>query len=120
MYSQALVYIFHQYMCITLNVLDVFETIFDVNCCAVRDLHAVPCLCALQKCLLLSKQGRVALQIYSINLFLSRWLVIAVGLVRAYLARGSYHGLYYSIEKPLNFFQTAALLEVSDLGAIFI
>uniref|UniRef100_A0A665WF00 Very-long-chain (3R)-3-hydroxyacyl-CoA dehydratase n=1 Tax=Echeneis naucrates TaxID=173247 RepID=A0A665WF00_ECHNA len=29
------------------------------------------------------------------------WLVIAVGLVRAYLARGSYHGLYYSIEKPL-------------------
>uniref|UniRef100_A0A4W6BYK9 Very-long-chain (3R)-3-hydroxyacyl-CoA dehydratase n=1 Tax=Lates calcarifer TaxID=8187 RepID=A0A4W6BYK9_LATCA len=30
------------------------------------------------------------------------WLVIAVGLVRAYLARGSYHGLYYSIEKPLN------------------
>lgn len=107
-------------MCITLNVLDVFETIFAVNCCAVRDLHAVPCLCALQKCLLLSKQGRVALQIYSINLFLSRWLVIAVGLVRAYLARGSYHGLYYSIEKPLNFFQTAALLEVSDLGAIFI
>uniref|UniRef100_A0A674PJG7 Very-long-chain (3R)-3-hydroxyacyl-CoA dehydratase n=1 Tax=Takifugu rubripes TaxID=31033 RepID=A0A674PJG7_TAKRU len=34
------------------------------------------------------------------------WLVIAVGLVRAYLARGSYHGLYYSIEKPLKFFQT--------------
>lgn len=41
-----------------------------------------------------------------------RWLVIAVGLVRAYLARGSYHGLYYSIEKPLKFFQTGALLEV--------
>ncbi|XP_064419311.1 very-long-chain (3R)-3-hydroxyacyl-CoA dehydratase 2 [Latimeria chalumnae] len=40
------------------------------------------------------------------------WLVIAVGLVRAYLARGSYHGLYYSIEKPLKFFQTGALLEV--------
>uniref|UniRef100_A0A674MIR9 Very-long-chain (3R)-3-hydroxyacyl-CoA dehydratase n=1 Tax=Takifugu rubripes TaxID=31033 RepID=A0A674MIR9_TAKRU len=39
------------------------------------------------------------------------WLVIAVGLVRAYLARGSYHGLYYSIEKPLKFFQTGALLE---------
>uniref|UniRef100_A0A3Q1HD00 Very-long-chain (3R)-3-hydroxyacyl-CoA dehydratase n=1 Tax=Anabas testudineus TaxID=64144 RepID=A0A3Q1HD00_ANATE len=32
------------------------------------------------------------------------WLVIAVGLVRAYLARGSYHGLYYSIEKPLKWF----------------
>ncbi|KAG7253163.1 hypothetical protein CRUP_028130 [Coryphaenoides rupestris] len=41
------------------------------------------------------------------------WLVIAVGLVRAYLARGSYHGLYYSIEKPLKFFQTGAVLEVS-------
>ncbi|KAI5621248.1 very-long-chain (3R)-3-hydroxyacyl-CoA dehydratase 2, partial [Silurus asotus] len=41
------------------------------------------------------------------------WLVIAVGLVRAYLTRGSYHGLYYSIEKPLKFFQTGALLEVS-------
>ncbi|NXJ03746.1 HACD2 dehydratase, partial [Odontophorus gujanensis] len=41
-----------------------------------------------------------------------RWLVIAVGLVRAYLAKGSYHSLYYSIEKPLKFFQTGALLEV--------
>uniref|UniRef100_A0AAZ3QPP0 Very-long-chain (3R)-3-hydroxyacyl-CoA dehydratase n=2 Tax=Oncorhynchus TaxID=8016 RepID=A0AAZ3QPP0_ONCTS len=40
------------------------------------------------------------------------WLVIAVGLVRAYLVRGSYHGLYFSIEKPLKFFQTGALLEV--------
>ncbi|KAG7463899.1 hypothetical protein MATL_G00181510 [Megalops atlanticus] len=40
------------------------------------------------------------------------WLVIAVGLVRAYLAKGSYHGLYYSIEKPLKFFQTGALLEI--------
>jgi hypothetical protein len=39
-------------------------------------------------------------------------LVIAVGLVRAYLAKGSYHSLYYSIEKPLKFFQTGALLEV--------
>uniref|UniRef100_W5M3L3 Very-long-chain (3R)-3-hydroxyacyl-CoA dehydratase n=1 Tax=Lepisosteus oculatus TaxID=7918 RepID=W5M3L3_LEPOC len=39
------------------------------------------------------------------------WLVIAVGLVRAYLAKGSHHGLYYSIEKPLKFFQTGALLE---------
>lgn len=43
----------------------------------------------------------------------SSWLVIAVGLVRAYLVRGSYHGLYFSIEKPLKFFQTGALLEVS-------
>ncbi|XP_023613069.1 very-long-chain (3R)-3-hydroxyacyl-CoA dehydratase 2 [Myotis lucifugus] len=45
------------------------------------------------------------------SLFL-RWLVIAVGLVRAYLAKGSYHSLYYSIEKPLKFFQTGALLEI--------
>lgn len=44
--------------------------------------------------------------------FSFRWLVIAVGLVRAYLAKGSYHSLYYSIEKPLKFFQTGALLEV--------
>ncbi|XP_073408002.1 LOW QUALITY PROTEIN: very-long-chain (3R)-3-hydroxyacyl-CoA dehydratase 2-like [Dendrobates tinctorius] len=40
------------------------------------------------------------------------WLVIAVGLVRTYLAKGSYHSLYYSIERPLKFFQTGALLEV--------
>ncbi|KAM6461604.1 very-long-chain (3R)-3-hydroxyacyl-CoA dehydratase 2 isoform 1-T1 [Liasis olivaceus] len=40
------------------------------------------------------------------------WLVIAVGLVRAYLAKGSYHNLYHSIERPLKFFQTGALLEV--------
>ncbi|CAM4533794.1 unnamed protein product [Lepidochelys kempii] len=40
------------------------------------------------------------------------WLVIAVGLVRAYLTKGSYHSLYYSIEKPLKFFQTGALLEL--------
>ncbi|KAM4626655.1 very-long-chain (3R)-3-hydroxyacyl-CoA dehydratase 2 [Discoglossus pictus] len=40
------------------------------------------------------------------------WLVIAVGLVRTYLAKGSYHNLYYSIEKPLKFFQTGALLEI--------
>uniref|UniRef100_A0A3P9L605 Very-long-chain (3R)-3-hydroxyacyl-CoA dehydratase n=1 Tax=Oryzias latipes TaxID=8090 RepID=A0A3P9L605_ORYLA len=46
------------------------------------------------------------------------WLVIAVGLVRAYVARGSYHGLYYSIEKPLKFFQTGALLEV--LSRVFL
>ncbi|NWS72612.1 HACD2 dehydratase, partial [Crotophaga sulcirostris] len=47
-----------------------------------------------------------------LDFFLSfRWLVIAVGLVRAYLAKGSYHSLYYSIEKPLKFFQTGALLE---------
>ncbi|OBS70558.1 hypothetical protein A6R68_00904, partial [Neotoma lepida] len=42
------------------------------------------------------------------------WLVIAVGFVRAYLAKGSYHNLYYSIEKPLKFFQTGALLECSN------
>ncbi|XP_065417581.1 very-long-chain (3R)-3-hydroxyacyl-CoA dehydratase 2 isoform X3 [Chrysemys picta bellii] len=41
-----------------------------------------------------------------------RWLVIAVGIVRAYLTKGSYHSLYYSIEKPLKFFQTGALLEI--------
>ena len=42
-----------------------------------------------------------------------------MGLVRAYLARGSYHGLYYSIEKPLKFFQTGALLEVRLEGLGF-
>ncbi|KAG8432164.1 hypothetical protein GDO86_016706 [Hymenochirus boettgeri] len=40
------------------------------------------------------------------------WLVIAVGLVRAYLSKGSYHNLYYAIERPLKFFQTGALLEI--------
>uniref|UniRef100_A0A8C2J2G6 Very-long-chain (3R)-3-hydroxyacyl-CoA dehydratase n=2 Tax=Cyprinus carpio TaxID=7962 RepID=A0A8C2J2G6_CYPCA len=43
------------------------------------------------------------------------WLVIAVGLVRAYLARGSYHGLYYSIEKPLKYFQTGINLFTQHL-----
>ncbi|CAJ0915765.1 unnamed protein product, partial [Ranitomeya imitator] len=32
--------------------------------------------------------------------------------VRTYLAKGSYHSLYYSIERPLKFFQTGALLEI--------
>ncbi|XP_038603194.1 very-long-chain (3R)-3-hydroxyacyl-CoA dehydratase 2 [Tachyglossus aculeatus] len=41
------------------------------------------------------------------------WLVIAVGLVRAFLAKGDYHSLYYSVEKPLKFFQTGALLEIA-------
>ncbi|XP_043930849.1 very-long-chain (3R)-3-hydroxyacyl-CoA dehydratase 2 [Protopterus annectens] len=45
------------------------------------------------------------------------WLVIAVGLVRAYLAKGSHHGLYFSIEKPLKFFQTGALLEILHCAA---
>ncbi|NXD84949.1 HACD2 dehydratase, partial [Halcyon senegalensis] len=48
------------------------------------------------------------------------WLVIAVGLVRAYLAKGSYHSLYYSIEKPLKFFQTGALLEEYLLTAKYL
>lgn len=57
------------------------------------------------------QSGRSPLTLSSLH-STSRWLVIAVGLVRAYLARGSYHGLYYSIEKPLKFFQTGAILEV--------
>ncbi|XP_033018677.1 very-long-chain (3R)-3-hydroxyacyl-CoA dehydratase 2 [Lacerta agilis] len=40
------------------------------------------------------------------------WLVIAVGLVRAYFTKGSYHNLYYSVEKPLKFFQTGAFVEI--------
>ncbi|XP_040296904.1 very-long-chain (3R)-3-hydroxyacyl-CoA dehydratase 2 [Bufo bufo] len=45
------------------------------------------------------------------------WLVIAVGLVRTYLAKGTYHNLYYSIERPLKFFQTGALLEIVHCAA---
>ncbi|KAH0504436.1 Very-long-chain (3R)-3-hydroxyacyl-CoA dehydratase 2 [Microtus ochrogaster] len=48
------------------------------------------------------------------------WLVIAVGFVRAYLAKGSYHSLYYSIEKPLKFFQTGALLEVQSEDSVLL
>ncbi|MGH0161945.1 UNVERIFIED_CONTAM: hypothetical protein FKN15_041803 [Acipenser sinensis] len=48
------------------------------------------------------------------------WLVIAVGLVRAYLSKGSYHGLYYSIERPLKFFQTGALLEVQNEDSVLL
>uniref|UniRef100_A0A3B3Q9B6 Very-long-chain (3R)-3-hydroxyacyl-CoA dehydratase n=1 Tax=Paramormyrops kingsleyae TaxID=1676925 RepID=A0A3B3Q9B6_9TELE len=59
----------------------------------------------------------VYLVIYNV-VMTAGWLVIAVGLVRAYLAKGSYHGLYYSIEKPLKFFQTGAILEVSVRGRI--
>ncbi|KAM8933364.1 very-long-chain (3R)-3-hydroxyacyl-CoA dehydratase 2-like [Pelodytes ibericus] len=39
------------------------------------------------------------------------WLVIAIGLIRTYLANGSYQ-LYYSIENPLKFFQTVAVVEI--------
>ncbi|KPP66821.1 PHS1 protein-like [Scleropages formosus] len=53
----------------------------------------------------------VYLVIYNV-VMTAGWLVIAVGLVRSYLAKGSYHGLYYSIEKPLKFFQTGAVLEI--------
>ncbi|XP_048834145.1 very-long-chain (3R)-3-hydroxyacyl-CoA dehydratase 2 [Brienomyrus brachyistius] len=57
----------------------------------------------------------VYLVIYNV-IMTAGWLVIAVGLVRAYLAKGSYHGLYYSIEKPLKFFQTGAILEILHCG----
>ncbi|XP_023682713.1 very-long-chain (3R)-3-hydroxyacyl-CoA dehydratase 2 [Paramormyrops kingsleyae] len=57
----------------------------------------------------------VYLVIYNV-VMTAGWLVIAVGLVRAYLAKGSYHGLYYSIEKPLKFFQTGAILEILHCG----
>ncbi|XP_071978261.1 very-long-chain (3R)-3-hydroxyacyl-CoA dehydratase 2 isoform X2 [Engystomops pustulosus] len=55
--------------------------------------------------------GTAYLVIYNV-IMTAGWLVIAVGLVRTYLAKGSYHNLYYSIERPLKFFQTGALLEI--------
>uniref|UniRef100_A0A8C5PWA9 Very-long-chain (3R)-3-hydroxyacyl-CoA dehydratase n=1 Tax=Leptobrachium leishanense TaxID=445787 RepID=A0A8C5PWA9_9ANUR len=45
------------------------------------------------------------------------WLVIAVGLIRSFLAKGNREQLYYSIERPLKCFQTGALLEVLHCAA---
>lgn len=79
------VHIYNAHTCaVIINVVHVFEwdcyvPLFTVNCCAIRDLHAVPRLCALQKCPPLSKQGRVALQIYSMNLsYLDGWSLLLV------------------------------------------
>lgn len=43
---------------------------------------------------------------------LSRWLVLAIAMVRFYMEKGTHKGLYKSIQKTLKFFQTFALLEV--------
>ncbi|XP_062839899.1 very-long-chain (3R)-3-hydroxyacyl-CoA dehydratase 1 isoform X4 [Anolis carolinensis] len=40
------------------------------------------------------------------------WLVLAIAMARFYLEKGTYKGLYKSIQKTLKFFQTFALLEI--------
>ncbi|KAL7976596.1 hypothetical protein Chor_008545 [Crotalus horridus] len=44
--------------------------------------------------------------------FLFRWLVLAIAMARFYMDKGTYKGLYKSIQKTLKFFQTFALLEI--------
>ncbi|XP_058039647.1 very-long-chain (3R)-3-hydroxyacyl-CoA dehydratase 1 isoform X1 [Ahaetulla prasina] len=40
------------------------------------------------------------------------WLVLAIAMARFYMDKGTYKGLYKSIQKTLKFFQTFALLEI--------
>ncbi|XP_068091663.1 very-long-chain (3R)-3-hydroxyacyl-CoA dehydratase 1 isoform X1 [Hyperolius riggenbachi] len=40
------------------------------------------------------------------------WLVLAIAMTRFYIEKGTYRGLYKSIQKTLKFFQTFALLEL--------
>ncbi|XP_070585620.1 very-long-chain (3R)-3-hydroxyacyl-CoA dehydratase 1 [Erythrolamprus reginae] len=40
------------------------------------------------------------------------WLVLAITMARFYMDKGTYKGLYKSIQKTLKFFQTFALLEI--------
>ena len=53
-------------------------------------------------------------------LFSSRWLVLAIAMVRFYMEKGTHKGLYKSIQKTLKFFQTFALLEVSFQRCLFL
>lgn len=55
----------------------------------------------------------ILIELYKILLFFSRWLVLAIAMVRFYMEKGTHKGLYKSIQKTLKFFQTFALLEVS-------
>lgn len=55
----------------------------------------------------------ILIELYKILLFFSRWLVLAIAMVRFYMEKGTHKGLYKSIQKTLKFFQTFAMLEVS-------
>lgn len=48
-------------------------------------------------------------------LFLCRWLVLAMAMMRFYVQKGTHKGLYRSIARTLKFFQTFALVEVSPV-----
>ena len=52
--------------------------------------------------------------------FSSRWLVLAIAMVRFYMEKGTHKGLYKSIQKTLKFVQTFALLEVSFQRCLFL
>lgn len=44
--------------------------------------------------------------------WICRWLVLAMAMMRFYIQKGTHKGLYRSIARTLKFFQTFALVEV--------
>ena len=60
------------------------------------------------------------IELYKMLFFSSRWLVLAIAMVRFYMEKGTHKGLYKSIQKTLKFFQTFALLEVSFQRCLFL
>ncbi|XP_074840926.1 very-long-chain (3R)-3-hydroxyacyl-CoA dehydratase 1 isoform X2 [Carettochelys insculpta] len=46
------------------------------------------------------------------------WLVLAIAMARFYLQKGTYKGLYKTIQKTLKFFQTFAVLEVVHCAVV--
>ncbi|XP_032093259.1 very-long-chain (3R)-3-hydroxyacyl-CoA dehydratase 1 isoform X2 [Thamnophis elegans] len=46
------------------------------------------------------------------------WLVLAIAMARFYMDKGTYKGLYKSIQKTLKFFQTFALLEIIHCAVV--
>ncbi|XP_025033450.1 very-long-chain (3R)-3-hydroxyacyl-CoA dehydratase 1 isoform X2 [Python bivittatus] len=46
------------------------------------------------------------------------WLVLAIAMARFYMDKGTYKGLYKSIQKTLKFFQTFALLEILHCAVV--
>lgn len=48
--------------------------------------------------------------------WICRWLVLAMAMMRFYIQKGTHKGLYRSIARTLKFFQTFALVEVRTIS----
>lgn len=51
--------------------------------------------------------------------WICRWLVLAMAMMRFYIQKGTHKGLYRSIARTLKFFQTFALVEVRTISTSF-